>query len=73
MNLHHSYHQKYVINDDFIIIDSSSFFSFDKYVVIIEITNEKFDNDLFSDKKQYEQLIRKNKLSENLKKNDKEN
>ncbi len=49
------------------------FFSFDKYIVIIEISNEKFDNNLFSDEKQYEQLIRKNKLSENLKKNDEEN
>jgi hypothetical protein len=49
MNLHHSYHQKYVINDDFIIVDSSLFFSFDKYIIITEITNEKSDNDLFSD------------------------
>ncbi len=73
MNLHHSYHQKYVINNDFIIVDSSFFFSFDRYIVITEIINEKSDNDLFNDEERYEQLIRKNKLSENLKKNDEKN
>ncbi len=73
MNLHYSYHHKYVINDDFIIVDSSFFFSFDKYIFIIEIINEKSDNDLFSDEEWYEQLIWKNKLNENLKKNDEKN
>jgi hypothetical protein len=67
LNLKHSYEQKYVINDDFIVVDSSSFFSFDRYIIITEITDEKSDNDLFSDEERYKQLIRDEKLSENIK------
>jgi hypothetical protein len=67
LNLKHSYEQKYVINDDFIVADSSSFFSFDRYIIITEITDEKSDNDLFSDEERYKQLIRNEKLSENIK------
>jgi hypothetical protein len=67
LNLKHSYEQKYVINDDFIVADSSFFFSFDRYIIIIEIIDEKSDNDLFSDEERYKQLIRDEKLSENIK------
>ncbi len=67
LNLKHSYKQKYVINDDSIVADSSFFFSFDRYIIIIEITDEKSDNDLFSDEERYKQLIRDEKLSENIK------
>ncbi len=67
LNLKHSYEQKYVINDDFIVADSSFFFSFDRYIIIIEIIDEKSDNDLFNDEERYKQLIRNEKLSENIK------
>ncbi len=67
LNLKHSYDQKYVIDDEFIIADSSSFFSFDQYIIITVITDEKSDNDLFSDEKRYKQLIRNEKLNENVK------
>ncbi len=67
LNLKHSYEQKYVINDDFIVADSSSFFSFDRYIIIIEIIDEKSDNDLFNDEERYKQLIRNEKLNENIK------
>jgi hypothetical protein len=67
LNLKHSYKQKYVINDDFIVADSSFFFSFDRYIIIIEIIDEKSDNDLFSDEERYKQLIRNEKLNENIK------
>jgi hypothetical protein len=67
LNLKHSYEQKYVINDDFIVADSSSFFSFDQYIIIIVITDEKSDSELFSDEERYKQLIRDEKLNENIK------
>jgi hypothetical protein len=67
LNLKHSYEQKYVINDDSIVADSSFFFSFDWYIIITEITDEKSDNDLFNDEERYKQLIRNEKLSENIK------
>ncbi len=67
LNLKHSYEQKYVINNDFIVADSSSFFSFDRYIIITVIIAEKSDNELFSDKERYKQLIRDEKLSENIK------
>jgi hypothetical protein len=67
LNLKHSYKQKYVINDDSIVVDSSSFFSFDRYIIITEIIDEKSDNDLFNDEERYKQLIRDEKLSENIK------
>jgi hypothetical protein len=67
LNLKHSYKQKYVINDDFIVVDSSFFFSFDRYIIITEIIDEKSDNDLFNDEERYKQLIRNEKLSENIK------
>jgi hypothetical protein len=67
LNLKHSYEQKYVINDDSIIVNSSFFFSFDRYIIITEITDEKFDNDLFNDEERYKQLIRNEKLNENIK------
>ncbi len=67
LNLKHSYDQKYVINDEFIIVDSSFFFSFDRYIIITVIIDEKSDNDLFSDEEWYKQLIRDEKLSENVK------
>ncbi len=67
LNLKHSYEQKYVINNDFIVADSSFFFSFDRYIIITEIIDEKSDNDLFNDEKRYKQLIRNEKLSENIK------
>jgi hypothetical protein len=67
LNLKHSYEQEYVINDDFIVADSSSFFSFDRYIIITEIIDEKSDNDLFNDEERYKQLIRDEKLSENIK------
>jgi hypothetical protein len=57
LNLKHSYEQEYVINDDFIVADSSSFFSFDRYIIISVITDEKSDSDLFSDEERYKQLI----------------
>jgi hypothetical protein len=57
LNLKHSYEQKYVINDDFIVVDSSSFFSFDRYIIITVITDEKSNNELFNDEKRYKQLI----------------
>ncbi len=57
LNLKHSYEQKYVINDDFIVADSSFFFSFDRYIIITVITDEKSDNELFSDEERYKQLI----------------
>jgi hypothetical protein len=57
LNLRHSYDQKYVINDDFIVADFSFFFSFDRYIIITVITDEKSDNDLCNDEKQYKQLI----------------
>jgi hypothetical protein len=38
--LKHSYEQKYVINDDFIVADSSFFFSFDWYIIITVIIDE---------------------------------
>jgi hypothetical protein len=47
--------------------DSSFFFSFDRYIIITEITDEKSDNDLFSDEERYKQLIRDEKLNENIK------
>ncbi len=40
LNLKHSYEQKYVINDDFIVADSSFFFSFDWYIIITVIIDE---------------------------------
>jgi hypothetical protein len=43
------------------------FFSFNRYIIITEIINEKFDSDLFNDDKRYKQLIRNEKLSENIK------
>jgi hypothetical protein len=67
LNLKHSYEQKYVINDDFIVVDSSFFFSFDRYIIIAVIIDEKSDNELFSDEERYKQLIRNEKLSENIK------
>ncbi len=67
LNLKHSYEQEYVINDDFIVADSSSFFSFDRYIIISVITDEKSDSDLFSDEERYKQLIWKKKLNENIK------
>jgi hypothetical protein len=67
LNLKHSYEQKYVINDDFIVVDFSFFFSFDRYIIITEIIDEKSDNDLFNDEERYKQLIRDEKLSENIK------
>jgi hypothetical protein len=67
LDLKHSYKQKYVINNDFIVVNSSSFFSFDRYIIIIEIIDEKFDNDLFDDEERYKQLIRNEKLNENIK------
>jgi hypothetical protein len=67
LNLKHSYDQKYVIDDEFIIADSSSFFSFDRYIIITVIIDEKSNNDLFSDEERYKQLIRDEKLSENVK------
>ncbi len=67
LNLKHSYEQEYVINDDFIVVDSSIFFLFDRYIIIIEIIDEKSDNDLFNDEKRYNQLIRNEKLNENIK------
>jgi hypothetical protein len=57
LNLKHSYEQKYVINDDSIVADSSSLFSFDRYIIITEIIDEKSDSDLFSDEERYKQLI----------------
>jgi hypothetical protein len=33
LNLKHSYEHKYVINDDFIVADSSFLFSFDRYII----------------------------------------
>ncbi len=50
LNLKHSYDQEYVIDDEFIITDSSFFFSFDRYIIITVIIDEKSNNDLFSDK-----------------------
>ncbi len=67
LNFKHSYDQKYVIDDEFIIADSSLFFSFDQYIIIIVIIDEKSNNDLFSDEERYKQLIRDEKLSENVK------
>ncbi len=67
LNLKHSYDQKYVINDEFIIADSSLLFSFDQYIIITVITDEKSDSDLFNDEERYKQLIRNEKLSENVK------
>ncbi len=67
LNLKHSYEQKYVINDDFIVVDFSFFFSFDRYIIITEIIDEKSDSDLFSDEERYKQLIRNEKLNENIK------
>jgi hypothetical protein len=67
LNLKHSYDQKYVIDDESIIADSSFFFSFDQYIIITVITDEKSDNDLFSDEERYKQLIRNEKLNENVK------
>jgi hypothetical protein len=43
------------------------FFSFDRYIIITEIIDEKSDNDLFNDEEWYKQLIRNEKLSENIK------
>ncbi len=70
LNLKHSYDQKYVMNDDFIIANSSFFFSFDKYIIIIDVTNEKSNNDLFSDEERYEQTLLNDKLSTNVRKNE---
>jgi hypothetical protein len=67
LNLKHSYDQKYVIDDEFIIADSSSFFSFDQYIIITVIIDEKSDSDLFNDEERYKQLIRNEKLNENVK------
>ncbi len=67
LNLKHSYDQKYVIDDEFIIADSSFFFSFNQYIIITVITDENSDSDLFSDEERYKQLIRNEKLSENVK------
>jgi hypothetical protein len=67
LNFKHSYDQEYVIDDESIIADFSFFFSFDQYIIIIVITDEKSDNDLFSDEERYKQLIRNEKLSENVK------
>jgi hypothetical protein len=67
LNLKHSYDQKYVIDDKSIIADSSLFFSFDRYIIITVITNKKSNNDLFNDEERYKQLIRDEKLSENVK------
>ncbi len=67
LNLKHSYNQKYVIDDEFIIVDSSLLFSFDRYIIITVIIDEKSNNDLFSDEERYKQLIRDEKLSENVK------
>ncbi len=55
------------MNDDFIVADSSSFFSFDRYIIITVITDEKSDSELFSDEERYKQLIRNEKLNENIK------
>jgi hypothetical protein len=41
--------------------------AFDRYIIITEIIDEKSDNDLFSDEERYKQLIRDEKLSENIK------
>jgi hypothetical protein len=67
LNLKHFYDQKYVIDDEFIIVDSSFLFSFDRYIIITVITDEKSDSDLFNDEERYKQLIRDEKLSENVK------
>jgi hypothetical protein len=67
LNLKHSYDQKYVIDDEFIIADSSLFFSFDRYTIITVIIDENSNNDLFNDEERYKQLIRDEKLSENVK------
>ncbi len=67
LNLKHWYERKYVINDDFIVVDFSSFFLFDRYIIITVIIDEKSDNELFNDEEQYKQLIRNEKLSENIK------
>jgi hypothetical protein len=67
LNLKHSYDQKYVIDDEFIIVDFSFFFSFDRYIIITVIIDEKSNNDLFSDEERYKQLIRNEKLNENVK------
>ncbi len=67
LNLKHSYDQKYVIDDESIIADSSLLFSFDRYIIIIVITDEKSNSDLFSDEERYKQLIWNEKLSENVK------
>jgi hypothetical protein len=67
LNLKHSYNQKYVIDDEFIIADSSFLFSFDQYIIIIVIIDEKSNSDLFNDEKRYKQLIRNEKLNENVK------
>jgi hypothetical protein len=67
LNLKHSYEQEYVINDDFIVVDSSFSFSSDRYIIITVIINENSDSDLFSDEKRYKQLIRNEKLNENIK------
>jgi hypothetical protein len=67
LNLKHSYDQKYVIDDESIIADSSFFFSFNQYIIITVITDEKSNSDLFNDEERYKQLIRDEKLSENVK------
>jgi hypothetical protein len=53
LNLKHSYNQKYVVDDESIIADFSLFFSFDQYIIIIVIIDEKSNNDLFNDEKRY--------------------
>ncbi len=67
LNLKHSYDQEYVIDDEFIIADFSFLFSFDQYIIITVIIDEKSDSDLFNDEERYKQLIRNEKLSENVK------
>jgi hypothetical protein len=62
LNFKHSYNQKYVIDEKSIIVDSSLFFLFDRYIIINVITDEKSDSDLFSDEERYKQLIRDEKV-----------
>ncbi len=55
-NFDHDYNQHWILQKDSIIVDSS-FSSFnDRYIMIIEIINEKSNNDVFFHESRYDYL-----------------
>ncbi len=56
-NFDHDYNHDWILQEDLTIVDSSSSFFSDQYIMITEVINEQSNNEVFFHESRYDYLI----------------